>query len=434
MKKSSLFFVLLCLFQISKLGFCLAGSVHTANNNENKRHRFISVTDFGAVCDGKIDDTQAFLKAWEAVCNGVSDKSFLVPLGKTCMLKPLKFAGPCKSSSITFVIRGNLVAPGYTWDVGNFPEWISFDSINGLVVKGGGVKGGGTLDSRGSVWWGSGHAQDKDRPTAMHFNNCNGLRMYNLQHLNSPRNHIGLTGSKNISISGLNLTAPGDSPNTDGIDISKCVGVDIRDSVISTGDDCIAINSGSSYINITGLFCGPGHGISVGSLGKNGEFATVEEVRVKNCTLSNTTNGVRIKTYQNGLGYARKISFEDIRMVDSKNPIIIEQNYINRGKIEEVSFENSNYQNRGGKNRFYKTESGNGRGVKVSDVRYSRIYGSSASDEAVTFNCNADLGCEDIVMDHVNIVSAKAGQGVSASCTNVRGSYFYSPINCIKKH
>ncbi|KAF3502737.1 hypothetical protein F2Q69_00044693 [Brassica cretica] len=56
---------------------------------------------------------------------------------------------------------------------------------------------------------------------------------------------------------------------------------------------------------------------SVESLGKNGEFATVEEVRVKNCTLTNTTNGVRIKTYQNGLGYARKISFEDIKMVDS---------------------------------------------------------------------------------------------------------------------
>lgn len=60
MKKSSLFFVLLCLFQISKLGFCLAGSVHTANNNENKRHRFISVTDFGAVGDGKTDDTQVY--------------------------------------------------------------------------------------------------------------------------------------------------------------------------------------------------------------------------------------------------------------------------------------------------------------------------------------------------------------------------------------
>ncbi|KAG2300326.1 hypothetical protein Bca52824_036798 [Brassica carinata] len=432
MKKSSLFFVLLCLFQISKLGFCLAGSVHTANNNGDKRHGFIRVTNFGAVGDGKTDDTQAFLKAWEAVCNGGSNNTtLLVPLGKIFMLKPLKFAGPCKSSSVTFLVRGNLVAPGYTWDMGNSPAWISFDRINGLVVIGGGVKGGGTLDSRGSVWWGSGHAQD--RPTAMHFNNCNGLRIYNLQHLNSPRNHISLSGSKNISVSGLKLTAPGDSPNTDGIDISNCIGVDIRDSVISTGDDCIAINTGSSYINITGLFCGPGHGISVGSLGKAGAFATVEEVRVKNCTLTNTTNGVRIKTYQNGLGYARKISFEDIKMVDSQNPIIIEQNYINRGKIEEVGFEYSNYQNRGSKNRFYKTESGNGRGVKVSDVRYSRIYGTSASDDAVTFNCNADLGCDNIVMDHVNIVSAKAGQVVSASCNNVHGSYLNSPVSCIKK-
>ncbi|WZZ91026.1 hypothetical protein YC2023_119605 [Brassica napus] len=74
---------------------------------------------------------------------------------------------------------------------------------------------------------------------------------------------------------------------------------------------------------------------TVESLGKNGEFATVEEVRVKNCTLTNTTNGVRTKTYQNGLGYARKISFEDIKMVDSGNPIIIEQNYISQGKIKK---------------------------------------------------------------------------------------------------
>ncbi|KAF2538326.1 hypothetical protein F2Q68_00022599, partial [Brassica cretica] len=78
----------------------------------------------------------------------------------------------------------------------------------------------------------------------------------------------------------------------------------------------------------------------VESLGKNGEFATVEEVSVKNCTLTNTTNGVRIKTYQNGLGYARKISFEDIKMVDSGNPIIIEQNYISQGKIKEVGYQN----------------------------------------------------------------------------------------------
>jgi len=27
------------------------------------------------------------------------------------------------------------------------------------------------------------------------------------------------------------------------------------------GDDCIAISGGSSYVNVTGIACGPGHGI-----------------------------------------------------------------------------------------------------------------------------------------------------------------------------
>lgn len=30
---------------------------------------------------------------------------------------------------------------------------------------------------------------------------------------------------------------------------------------MNLGDDCIAINTGSSQINVTGLTCGPGHGI-----------------------------------------------------------------------------------------------------------------------------------------------------------------------------
>ncbi|ESQ41703.1 hypothetical protein EUTSA_v10013641mg [Eutrema salsugineum] len=424
MRRSSFFIVslMVCLFQISK-----SGAHDNAKNGFESHRRSISVTSFGAVGDGKTDDTKAFLKAWEGVCNGGSkrNKRLLVPLGKTFMIKPLTFVGPCKSSSISFLIKGNLVAPGYTWYAGRYPSWISFDSINGLVVT-----GGGTIDGRGSVWWGN----VQHRPTAMHFNNCNGLRMSNLRHLNSPRNHVGLSCSENIKVSGLKMNAPGDSPNTDGIDISNCRGVEIRDSVIATGDDCIAINSGSSFINITGIFCGPGHGISIGSLGENGYFATVEEVRVKNCTLRNTTNGVRIKTYENGSGYARKISFEDINMIASENPIIIEQNYHDWGKNGEVSFEDSNYQSCHF-NHLYKTQSsGNGRGVKVSNVRYTRILGSSASDKAITLNCDADLGCVDIVMDHVNMVSATSGREVSASCKNVRGIYFNSMVSCLKKH
>ncbi|VVB14884.1 unnamed protein product [Arabis nemorensis] len=219
----------------------------------------------------------------------------------------------------------------------------------------------------------------------MFFNNCNGLGMYNLRHLNSPRNHISLSCSKNIHVWGLRLIAPGDSPNTDG------------------------------------------------SLGENGEFATVEEVRVKNCTFTNTQNGVRIKTFQaNGSGYARKISFEDINMVASENPVIIDQKYNNHGSKNGRlnSYQSSHLTSSLGEAR---SKSVNGKGVKVSDVRYTRIHGSSASDQAITLNCDADLGCANIVMDHVNMVSATSGHKVFASCNNAHGSYVSSLASCLTK-
>lgn len=81
----------------------------------------------------------------------------------------------------------------------------------------------------------------------------------------------------------------------------------------------------------------------------------MEEIYVRNCTLRGTLTGVRIKsrqvntiliqtivstsivyfqitiTYiyiqQGGTGYARKISFEKIKLVDVNNPVIIDQFY-----------------------------------------------------------------------------------------------------------
>lgn len=53
------------------------------------------------------------------------------------------------------------MAPGYTWYAGRYPTWISFDSINGLVVT-----GGGTIDARGSLWWGNVNTRPSVSPFA----------------------------------------------------------------------------------------------------------------------------------------------------------------------------------------------------------------------------------------------------------------------------
>lgn len=67
---------------------------------------------------------------------------------------------------------------------------------------------------------------------------------------------------------------------------------------------------------------------SIGSLGKYPEEQEVKDIRVKNCTMVGTTNGLRIKTWPDKYpGAASDITFGDIVMDKVKNPIIIDQEY-----------------------------------------------------------------------------------------------------------
>ncbi|KAL9303489.1 hypothetical protein ACSQ67_020752 [Phaseolus vulgaris] len=96
-----------------------------------------------------------------------------------------------------------------------------------------------------------------------------------------------------FNVNGLTIDADGGSIDGNGSTWwEKC-----RKCRRPTSDDCIAINGGCSYINATKLVCQGGHGISIGSLGRNQSHETVEEVHVWNCSFIDTTNGARIKTW-----------------------------------------------------------------------------------------------------------------------------------------
>jgi len=70
---------------------------------------------------------------------------------------------------------------------------------------------------------------------ALRFLDCQALTLSNLNHMNSPKNHISVDSCKNASISNLHVTAPPTSPNTDGIDISESTNIAIMNSTIETG-------------------------------------------------------------------------------------------------------------------------------------------------------------------------------------------------------
>lgn len=153
--------------------------------------------------------------------------------------------------------------------------------------------------------------------------------MKDITSLDSKNFHINVLGCKNLTFQHVTITAPENSPNTDGIHVGNSEQIYILDTKIATGDDCVSVGYSNKQITISDVTCGPGHGIAIGSLGKYPNEEAVEGVTVKKCKLISTTNGVRIKTWPDSVGAysASDMHFEDIEMVNVSNPVIIDQEY-----------------------------------------------------------------------------------------------------------
>ncbi|KAJ0982315.1 hypothetical protein J5N97_010570 [Dioscorea zingiberensis] len=354
----------------------------------------VNVDDYGAKGLGT-DDTKAFRKAWNAVCKSPISAVLIVPERKY-LVKPIVFSGPCLSS-ITVQIKGTIEAPSDTsdWDGKNIGHWILFNGIKNLVVE-----GGGTIDGKGRNWWENSCKVNKslpctDAPTAMTFYSCVDLRVENLRMKNSQKIHLSFEDCSKVQVSYLTIIAPNTSPNTDGIHITRTGNMGLSDCTIKTGDDCISIVSGSRNIRIGNIACGPGHGISIGSLGANNSEGHVANVMVNNVKLTDTSNGVRIKTWQGGHGLVKNILFKNIAMHNVQNPIIIDQNYCD--SIHPCPVQKS--------------------AVQVRNVMYKNIKGKSASDVAVRLECSSSVPCRKIVLEDIHLVSD--GDVTQGLCENV---------------
>ncbi|CAA7398465.1 unnamed protein product [Spirodela intermedia] len=365
-----------------------------------------NVKDYGAVPDAKKDSAQAFMHAWKDACGAAEgEPRVLVPEG-TFMVSPVVFQGPCKSPAVVFQVAGTVVA---SEDLSEFSDdaWIEFDHVDGLLLT-----GGGKFDGRGSSAWQYNDCKHSSSctllPTSIKLSSVTNTTVRSITSLNSKSFHLVVHGSRDVNLHSLTITAPADSPNTDGIHIGKSSNVNVGRSAIGTGDDCISIGPGSVGVTITSVRCGPGHGISVGSLGKYEDEEDVAGVRVRNCTFQGTTNGVRIKTWPNSQpSAASDMIFENIVMDNVANPIIINQQYCASSSCSNQSPSR----------------------VKISDVKFKNIRGVSLSKVAVNLLCSNLVPCKGVELGDIHLTYGSGGGGgdggddggATASCTNVDG-------------
>ncbi|KAJ1283460.1 hypothetical protein BS78_03G129900 [Paspalum vaginatum] len=383
------------------------------------------VKDFGAVGDGVADDTDAIKTAWDVACQDDGDGVVLAGAGYSFLVHTTTFTGPCQGS-VTIQLDGTIVAPADPdkWPANSKRNWLVFYQTHGVALRGAGL-----IDGKGQKWWelpckthkgqggSSGHGASCDSPVALRFFNSNNVTVQGLKVQNSPEFHFRFDGCRGVQVSGLSISSPVQSPNTDGIHVENTQDVLIADTAVSNGDDCVSIGAGAMNLHIENVTCGPGgHGISIGSLGKQGTRACVANVTVRNAVIRHSDNGVRIKTWQGGSGSVSAVSFENVRMDAVRNPIIIDQYYCLSKSCDNATT-----------------------AVFVSGVSYAGIRGTyDARSAPIHFGCSDAVPCTNITLADVELLPAASGQTTvdDPFCWNVYGSAAtptVPPVACLNE-
>ncbi|XP_047977374.1 probable polygalacturonase isoform X1 [Salvia hispanica] len=299
------------------------------------RPHSVSVSEFGAVGDGKTLNTVAFQNAVFYL------KSFADKGGAQLYVPPGKWLTGCitLTSHLTLFLEKDAVILGSQdilhWDVVDplpsygrglevpgrrYQSLINGENLTDVVVTG----NNGTIDGQASIWWEqfTDHSLNYSRPHLVEFLWSNNIVVSNF-FLNAPAWNIHPAYCSKMLVQNITAYAPPDSPNTSGIVPDSSEYVCIENSNISTGYDAVVLKSGwdeyglsynkptsKVHVRKTRLQSSSGSGLAFGSEMSGG----MSDVLAEHLHVYNSVNGIELKTAKGRGAYIKDIFLSDVYM------------------------------------------------------------------------------------------------------------------------
>jgi polygalacturonase len=205
----------------------------------------------------------------------------------------------------------------------------------------------GRVDGRGdhailggtTTWWQlSDQARaggSQNEPRLIQAAGADDFTLHDVDLVDAAMFHVSFHDADGFTAWGVRIQTPATARNTDGIDPAGATDVTIAHSYVSDGDDGIAIKGGthaSSHISIIDSHFYGTHGISIGSEVTSG----VSDVLVTGSTVSGvdaygtasvSSAGVRIKSNPLVGGPVTGVTYRDVCLSRTQDPVVFDTHY-----------------------------------------------------------------------------------------------------------
>jgi galacturan 1,4-alpha-galacturonidase len=225
--------------------------------------------------------------------------------------------------------------------------------------------------------------------------NATNVEVSEINFLHSPAWFTFIVNARNVSFDRCTFYAKSLSKarpkNTDGFDTYNVDGFRLTNSRLTVDDDCFSAKPNTTNVLVENVWCDGSHGVSMGSIGQYpGVLDYISNVMVRNVTLLNGQNGARLKAWagkDKGYGYIKNITFQDLAIENTDQPIVLDQCYFNVKGKECLKYPSK---------------------VNISDIKFINIHGTSSAKRGCvvgSLKCSPAAECKNIELQNIDLRS-----------------------------